>query len=363
MAGTLMTKSVMTERDLIALIRNLACHEGEGEGEGEGLVQGIGDDCAVVAKDRQNVWLLTMDTLIESIHFDCSWHPPYLLGRKAVSVNVSDIAAMGGQPVFALLSLGLPADFAPEWATALSRGINDACRQYGCLLIGGDTVCSPEKVCLTLTLIGETEKDRVLYRHGACPGDIIWVSGLLGYAAAGLDCFRSGKIVGKNIGMPPAYPSELAPCIKAHLDPDARVGLAGALARTGCIHAMMDLSDGLATDLSHLCQQSRVGARIAAEKLPGCAGLAFAASLLDKKRKDGMIVDWMIAGGEDYELLFTADPKDSHAILAAAAGQGIRVSPVGIIRAGQGVTLQRKTAEGDEEEPVSFQGFDHFVGN
>ncbi len=351
----------MRERDLIELIRNLACNEGEG------LVQGIGDDCAVVAKDRQNVWLLTMDTLIESVHFDCSWHPPYLLGRKAVSVNVSDIAAMGGQPVFALLSLGLPTDFAPEWATELSRGINDACRQYGCLLIGGDTVCSPEKVSLTLTLIGEAERDHVLYRYGACPGDTVWVSGSLGYAAAGLDCFRSGKIVGENAAMnagtPTGYPSELAPCIKAHLDPEARVDLARSLARTGCVHAMMDVSDGLATDLSHLCQQSRVGARIEAAKLPGRVGLAHAASLLDKKRKDGMIVDWMIAGGEDYELLFTADPKDNDAILAAAAGLGIQVSPVGSIRAGQGVTLQQETARGCEEQYVSFQGFDHFARN
>ncbi|WLE97398.1 MAG: thiamine-phosphate kinase [Candidatus Electrothrix communis] len=346
----------MRERDLIELIRNLVCNEGEG------LVQGIGDDCAVVEKDRQNVWLLTMDTLIESVHFDCSWHPSYLLGRKAVSVNVSDIAAMGGQPVFALLSLGLPTDFAPEWATELSRGINDACRQYGCLLIGGDTVCSPGKVSLTLTLIGEAERDHVLYRYGACPGDIVWVSGSLGYAAAGLDCFRSGKIVGGNSGInagtPTGYPSELAACIKAHLDPEARVDLAGALARTGYIHAMMDLSDGLATDLSHLCQQSRVGARIEAEKLPGRAGLAHAASLLDKKR-----TDWMIAGGEDYELLFTADPKNSQAILDVAAGQGIRVSPVGTVVAGQGVTLQWKTTEGYEEQHISFQGFDHFVRN
>ncbi|MCI5165501.1 MAG: thiamine-phosphate kinase, partial [Candidatus Electrothrix sp. GM3_4] len=290
----------MTERDLIEQIRHLACHEGKG------LVQGIGDDCAVVEKDRQNVWLLTLDTLIESVHFDCSWHPPYLLGRKAVSVNVSDIAAMGGKPIFALLSLGLPADFAPEWATELSKGINDACRQYGCLLIGGDTVCSPEKVSLTLTLIGEAKQDRVLYRHAACPGDIIWVSGSLGYAAAGLDCFRSGKVAGidigvnirKNIGMSTGYPSELESCIKAHLDPEARVDLARALAQTGCVHAMMDLSDGLATDLSHLCKQSRVGATIEAEKLPGHRGLAPAASLLNKKRSD-----WMLAGGEDYELL------------------------------------------------------------
>ena len=295
----------MTERDLIELIQNLA------RNEGEGLIRGIGDDCAVIAKDRHDVWLLTMDTLIESVHFDNSWHPPYLLGRKAVSVNVSDIAAMGGKPVFALLSLGLPADFAPEWATELSRGINDACRQYGCLLIGG-----------------------------------------------------SGKVAGtsvgkrENVGIPTEYPLELAPCIKAHLDPEARVDLARSLARTGCIHAMMDLSDGLATDLSHLCQQSRVGARIEAEKLPGRKGLTPAALLLEKKR-----TDWMIAGGEDYELLFTADPKDSDTILSAAEEQGVRVSPVGIIRTGQGVTLRKATADGHEEQPVSFQGFDHFAGN
>ncbi|CAK8718967.1 thiamine-phosphate kinase [Candidatus Electrothrix aarhusensis] len=338
----------MKERDLIEQIQDLACYEGEG------LVQGIGDDCAVVEKDQRNVWLLTMDTLIESVHFDCSWHPPYLLGCKAVSVNVSDIAAMGGRPVFALLSLGLPADFTPEWAVELSRGINDACRQYGCLLIGGDTVCSPEKVTLTLTLIGETKKDRVLYRHAACIGDTIWVSGSLGYAAAGLDCFRSGNVV----GMPPEYPSELAPCIKAHLDPEARVDLARSLAQTSCIHAMMDLSDGLATDLSHLCQQSRVGAIIKAEKLPGRRGLAPAASLLNKKRSD-----WMLAGGEDYELLFTADPKDSQTIMDIAARQGLRVSPVGTVIAGQGVTLQRKTTEGYEEQHISFQGFDHFARN
>ena len=163
--------------------------------------------------------------------------------------------------------------------------------------------------------------------------------------------------------MPTGYPSELESCIRAHLDPEARVDLASSLARTGCVHAMMDLSDGLATDLSHLCQQSRVGARIEAEKLPGREGLAHAASLLDKKRRDGTIVDWMIAGGEDYELLFTADPKDSHAILAVAAGQGLRVSPVGTIRTGQGVSLRQETARGDEEQHISFQGFDHFARN
>ncbi|MCW5211810.1 thiamine-phosphate kinase [Desulfobulbus sp. TB] len=345
----------MTERDLIQQIQkfNAQSDPGLDQDLGQGLVQGIGDDCAVVAKDQENVWLLTMDTLIESIHFDCSWHPPYLLGRKAVAVNVSDVAAMGGKPVFALLSLGLPADFDPAWVTELNRGINHACCQYGCLLIGGDTVCSPEKVSLTLTLIGETAQEQVVYRHGACLGDTIWVSGVLGYAAAGLDCFQSGKMAHIIDPMPPPYPPEyppkLRPCIQAHLDPQARTGLGKALAQTGCVHAMMDLSDGLATDLAHLCQQSKVGAKIAAEKLPGRKGLARAAALLQKKRRD-----WMLGGGEDYELLFTASPDDSEKIMEVAATQGIRVSPVGTItEQGQGVC--------DKEQPISFQGFDHFT--
>lgn len=215
-------------------------------------------------------------------------------------------------------------------------------------------MCSPGKVTLTLTLIGETAQDQVLYRHGARSGDTVWVSGSLGYAAAGLDCFRAGQYVEDSF----AYPPELAPCIQKHLDPEARVELGRALAQTGCVHAMMDLSDGLATDLSHLCQQSRLGARIEAEKLPGRAGLAPAASLLGTRRRD-----WMIAGGEDYELLFTAAPRDRHVILAVAAEQGIRMTPIGNVIEGQGVTLQEKTARGYEEQRISFQGFDHFSKN
>uniref|UniRef100_UPI0040573D84 thiamine-phosphate kinase n=1 Tax=Candidatus Electrothrix sp. TaxID=2170559 RepID=UPI0040573D84 len=343
----------MKERDLIQHIKELTTQKADG------LVQGIGDDCAVVTKDQENVWLLTMDTLLESVHFDCSWHPPYLVGRKAVSVNVSDIAAMGGKPVFVLLSLGLPKNFDPEWVSTFNKGINEACSQYGCLLIGGDTVCSPEKVSLTLTLIGESPQDQVVYRHGACPGDNIWVSGALGYAAAGLDYFRTGKGHGAPCLYETSsqYPSEIAPCITAHLDPEARTGLGKALAQAGCIHAMMDLSDGLATDLAHLCQQSRVGAQIKAEKLPGFKGLATAAALLHKKRSD-----WMLTGGEDYELLFTASPQENQKIIEIAARQSIRVNPVGIItEPSQGVVLQECGSDADREQSIIFQGFDHFT--
>ncbi|MCK5517176.1 MAG: thiamine-phosphate kinase, partial [Desulfobulbaceae bacterium] len=331
----------MKERDIIERISRLVGTDCAG------LVQGIGDDCAVIEKTDETVWLLTMDTLVESVHFDCAFHPPEKLGRKAVSVNVSDIAAMGGKPVFVLLSLGLPAGFDSQWLDQLCDGITDACRDYGCLLIGGDTVCSPDRAALTLTVIGEMRKDQVIYRHGARAGDTVWVSGPLGYSAAGLDLFRSEKL--------PDIP-EFFPLLEKHLNPQARADLAPLLADSGLIHAMMDLSDGLATDLSHLCKQSQAGARIMADQLPGFDKLSTAATLLKKDQ-----LDWMVFGGEDYELLFTTDPADSETLLKITAKNDLTIYPVGTIIEGQGVTLiGKQKGIPDNEKNISYQGFDHF---
>jgi thiamine-monophosphate kinase len=325
----------MNERELIEHIRQLAGQRG-------GLLQGIGDDCAVIEKDQEMAWLLTMDTLIESVHFRCSWHPPELLGRKAAAVNVSDIAAMGGRPLFALLSLGLPAGFDPAWAKLLVQGITDACAGQGCLLIGGDTVRSPEQVSLTLTLIGEMRKEQVLYRHGAKPGDTVWVSGPLGWSAAGFSLLQAGKTMDD-----PSWRQLML----AHLDPQPRVELGRFLAESGLVHAMMDISDGLATDLAHICKASGVGAVLDAALLPGGDELVDAAALL---RQDAL--RWMISGGEDYELLFTASEADGERLKQAAAVQGWTIFPVGTVKEGQGITLRR----GPTEETISFQGFDHF---
>ncbi len=333
----------MNERDLVEQIRRLA-----GAGTAD-LVQGIGDDCAVVQKNAETVWLLTMDTLIESIHFDCSWHPPEKLGRKAVSVNVSDIAAMGGKPVFVLLSLGLPAGFDEQWLSSFNKGFAAACREYGCLLIGGDTVCSPERVALTITVIGETARQQVIYRHGAGVGNTIWVSGPLGSAAAGLDLYRSGNGVDDP---------DLQPLLEAHTNPRARVQLADLLGHSGLVHSMMDLSDGLATDLSHLCTRSKVGARIWQNRLPGHKALPAAADLLNHDP-----LDWMIAGGEDYELLFTASPENSSALFEKTAEKNFSLYCIGIITVGQGITLVREQSRTGEttEQNISYKGYDHFT--
>ncbi|WP_417914965.1 thiamine-phosphate kinase [Candidatus Electronema sp. JM] len=326
----------MNERELIEHIRQLA------GGGAAGLLLGIGDDCAVIEKDRETAWLLTMDTLVESVHFRRDWHPPELLGRKTVAVNVSDIAAMGGRPLFALLSLGLPANFSQDWVKQFSQGLAEACREYGCLLIGGDTVCCPERISLTLTVIGEMRKERVLYRQGAQPGDTVFVSGPLGWSAAGLALLQAGKTLEDE---------KWRQLLLAHLNPQPRVELGRFLAETGLVHSMMDMSDGLATDLAQLCKASRVGAVLEADLLPGSDGLAAAAKFLHEDA-----LRWMISGGEDYELLFTAASTDNERLRQHAAAHGWSIYPVGTITAGQDVVLRR----GGIEEQIAFQGFDHF---
>lgn len=331
----------MNERDIIAYINALA------PATAPGLIKGIGDDCAVIDRDGHHVWLLTLDTLIESVHFDCAFHPPELLGRKAVSVNVSDIGAMGGTPRFALLSVGMPPGFDAAWFQAFAQGLAQACRDYGCLLIGGDTVASPQGLNFSLTLIGEALGSQVVYRHGAKVGDTIWVSGPLGWAAAGLALLQRG--IGRDS-------EPLWPLMERHLDPQARAELGALLAQSGLVHAMMDLSDGLATDLAHLCTASSVGAEVWAQQLPGQDVLVQAARLTDDDP-----VQWAIGGGEDFELLFTAAPEAQAALLALGERCGLHLAAIGTVVSGSGVNLLRQGVDGTTAtEAVAYGGYDHF---
>jgi thiamine-monophosphate kinase len=313
----------------------------------EQLIQGIGDDCAVIQKDAHTVWLVTMDTLIESVHFDCAFHPPEKLGRKAVSVNVSDIGAMGGRPLFVLLSLGMPTGFDPVWFRDFTAGLHDACREYGCVLIGGDTVASPLGITCTLTVIGEAQSEQVVYRRGAQPGDAIWVTGPLGFAAAGLELLRRG--LERDT---PAF----APFREQHLNPKARVAFGQLLGASRFAHAMMDISDGLATDLAHLCKRSAVGARLVAAELPGLADLARAADLMGLDP-----VQWAISGGEDYELLFTTGPDVRSQVIELGRRCGLSLSSIGTVIEGEGVSLLRYRPDGSTDETaIAYSGFDHF---
>lgn len=334
----------MNERGIIRELQSLF------ETDRRDLLRGIGDDCAVIAKDGLHAWLVTMDTLIEGVHFDLGWHPPEKLGQKAVAVNVSDIAAMGGQPAYLFLSLGVPEGFEPAWVRSFGEGIGKACKEYGCVLAGGDTVRTLAGIQVTITAVGEMETDQVVYRNGAKPDDIVWVSGTLGNAAAGLDLSRERSPV----------PEQFAGLVEAHLNPRPRMELSGALARSRMVNAMIDLSDGLATDLSHICLQSGTGAVIRAADLPASAALEEAGRLLERDP-----LRWMISGGEDYELLFTTPPAKKAEVEKLAAETEIRLTPVGTIVRDEGVRLLvvDRTEGREIIRDVSFSGFDHFHGH
>ena len=230
---------------------------------------------------------------------------------------------------------------------AFSQGMAAACRHYGCTIIGGDTVASPGGYSFSLTLIGEARVDRVVYRRGARVGDTVWVSGELGWAAAGLALLRG------DLGVDQPDWDRFR---ERHLDPAVRMILGQRLAAERLARAMMDLSDGLATDLAHLCAQSGVGARVEAHRLPGPESLARAARLVGADP-----TTWAMAGGEDFELLFTADPADENRVCELGRELNLSLTPIGRIVAGEGVSLIRQGPDGSVQAlPVAYQGYDHF---
>ncbi len=335
-------QAMTTERACIDLIQKYA----QGH-DSKYVVRGIGDDCAVLEKDDANYLLLTTDTLVAGVHFDLDWHPPYLLGRKCASVNLSDVAAMGGQPGSCLLSVGFPGSV-PSWFEDFMSGFSSVLNEHKTILVGGDTVNSRNDFLVSVTIIGEVSKKHVCYRAGARPGDLIWVSGRLGNSAAGLALCRRGYC--REAGMSEKWEM----LIGAHLDPEPQVELGAMLSSSGLVHAMMDISDGLATDLAHLCRESGVGAEVRQDLLPSSALLESAASELDADA-----LEWVLKGGEDYQLLFTTGESDEQKLRTYIADHpGLEISVVGRISENRGVVL-RDTSGGRHE--ISYQGYDHFT--
>lgn len=323
------------EREIIARIRQAAGSSGD-------LLVGIGDDCAVYKTPPDRVSLATTDTMVEGVHFDLAWHPPLELGRKAASVNISDIAAMGGQPRFALLSLALTSTLGSQWLDAFMSGFLAVLAEHGVVLIGGDTVQSGHESVLSVTVIGEMVEAELLTRKGAQPGDVVLVSGFLGEAAAGLALCRLG------LAHKPAWQT----LVVAHLNPVPLVALGRVLAASGLVHAMQDLSDGLATDLAHICAESGVGAVVTADKIPLSPVLRQAAETCGQSP-----LDWAFAGGEDYQLLFTAGEQQVAALSSMVREKtGQELFAVGRIVEGQGVFLE----EAGQRREISYRGYEHF---
>jgi thiamine-monophosphate kinase len=330
----------LSEKEIIAMIRSRSA-----AGDA-GLLRGIGDDCAVLRRGGGLVELVTTDALIEGVHFDPAWHPPRLLGRKAAAVNLSDIAAMGGRPRYAFLALGLPGDYRQTWLEEFMAGFLEMLARFDTLLIGGDTVRSPAGISLSVTVLGEVAERAVLLRSTARIGDLVLVSGPLGEAAAGLELCRQGHYAEAD----PRWARLLA----AHLDPQPEVALGQILATSGLVTALMDLSDGLATDLANLGRESGVGAEIEAARLPIAPETLDAAEFLHADAPA-----WALSGGEDYRLLLTVGPDQVEALLALVRRElGRELYPVGRIVAEPGIRL----LDGAIRREISDRGYDHFRG-
>lgn len=301
------------------------------------IATGIGDDCAVLrliaGRGKEKDTLVTTDFTLEGIHFRRDWHPAESVGHRCLARGLSDIAAMGGEPVAAFLSLALPRDLPQSWVGRFARSLISLAERYSVTLAGGDTAESPNGILADIVVVGTAPKGKALLRARARSGDLIYVSGELGGSAAAVWGMRKKP---KRKLNPREYPR--------HFFPEPRIELGRILREKGLASAMIDTSDGLSTDLAHICEESGVGAEIEAELIPRAS--------VGKPARE---VDLQLAlhGGEDYELLFTA-PRGKRVPTRIS---GIPITRIGQITRGKKIFLTNQSGIGYELHP---RGWEHF---
>ncbi len=334
------------EKKLIQHIRRLAL-------AGPSVVAGIGDDCAVLRVPPGHDLLVTTDFTIENAHFRRDWHPPEMVGRRCLTRGLSDIAAMGGEPRAAFLSLAVAGTVPQKWIDRFLKGLLDLAKEFKVPLAGGDTAQSPTGIQADIVVVGSVPKGRAVLRSGAKPGESIYVTGELGGSAAALARLAQTKPVrAEHLPRSSERSSErsaerffgrFSRRDFRQSGPQARVAVGQSLRRRGLASAMIDLSDGLSTDLDHICQESHVGAEIEAEAIPrALAGLT--------KRR--VALELALHGGDDYELLFTS------AAAVPAQIVGVRVTRIGRIVQSAGMRLIG--ADGKRQR-LQAAGWEHFA--
>jgi len=304
------------------------------------LVLGIGDDAAIMRPRPGADWVVTTDAFIEGVHF-LPTHPADSAGYKALARATSDIAAMGAQPSYFLLTLGVPATRTARWLSRFLGGMSRAARELQLSLVGGDTT-KTDDVIVSITVIGEIRRGLAVRRSGAKPGDRIYVSGKLGAAEVGLQLALKGQVRRKS----------LQPYLQPHLCPRIRLKLGQWLAHHRIASAMMDISDGLSTDLRRLCAASRVGARLNADSIPCIAIPSFVARRLGNRCDP---LKMALHGGEDYQLLFTVPQEHENRLRLAPRGS--EISRIGEIVPGSGVVL---VSSGGRGKNLLARGWDPF---
>jgi len=330
----------LPEKALIAQIRRMAKSSTPGRalGSDTAIFTGIGDDCAVLRllprqHSRDAEVLVTTDFTLEGIHFRRDWHPPESVGHRCLARGLSDIAAMGGEPVAAFLSLALPRDLPQAWVGRFLRSLISLAEKFGVTLAGGDTAESPNGILADIIVVGTAPRGKSVLRSGARPGDCIFVSGELGGSAAAVLRLRTKPKKKLN---PRDYPR--------HFYPEPRIDLGRILREKGLASAMIDTSDGLSTDLAHICEESGVGAELDATLIPR-ARVGKPAREVD--------LDFALHGGEDYELLFTAPPGKRVPSQIA----GVALTQIGHITRPRVILLRNPNGIAYELAP---RGWEHF---
>ena len=328
---------ILDENALLARIRKQA-GGGRLPSFGPSLALGIGDDAALFRSKSGFQIILTCDWFLEGTHFLRTKHPPESVGWKCLARALSDIAAMGGSPRCFLLSLALPQPYTGGWLDRFFNGLCRAAKRFGCRLAGGDTTRRDE-ILINVTVIGEVRRGQALLRSGAQPGDIIYVSGRLGEADLGLHLLRHSKHAVKSGD----------PWLRKHLYPKPRFALGSWLAEKRIASAMMDISDGLSSDLPRLCAASGVGARVEQLRIPCVRHGKAALSLgLDP-------LELALHGGDDYELLFTVPPKRAKSL--PTSFRGVPLTAIGSITAKKQILLADQKGR---ERPLPARGRDPF---
>jgi len=316
------------ERELISRIRK------DFSGFSPDVLIGIGDDAAVIRSGKKNL-IITQDLLFEGIHFLKALHPPFLLGRKSLNVNLSDVAAMGGAPKYALLGLGLPPETDSNWLKEYFSGFRSASEEEGVALIGGD-VSAAKNISISVTVIGEGKN--IIQRGGAQEGHLLFVSGSLGDARQGLILLKKGCRLSDD--------KKADPFLQAFLNPLPQITLGQELSRLNLASSMIDVSDGLSVDLFHLCQESRVGAEIYLEKLP------LSPEIHNFQKQPYRLA---LHGGEDFQLLFTVPPQNLKSLLRLQKKH--KITSIGKVIKKRAILLVDRKGK---RKPLAIRGYQHF---
>ncbi len=309
----------------------------------KGVIVGIGDDCAAIKPRKGFLLIATTDALVENIHFKLDYIQPYQLGIKSININLSDIAAMGGIPLYALLSIAVPKNISVMFINEFLKGVKDGAKRFKVSIIGGNVSSSKNEFSINMAILGEAEEKYMILRKGAKAGDKIFVTGYLGDSAAGLEILkRSQKSEVRS--------QKKRKLIKRHLMPIPRLEEGRFLAVKKLATSMIDISDGLASDIRRICEESDVGANIFTKNIP------ISRELKSEIRNPKSEINLALYGGEDYELLFTVKPENLRKLKSLWKNIKTPITMIGEITK-MGINLVN--ADG-KAIPLTKEGYNHF---